>query len=157
VIYFALIALGVGLMVASVARQLRGPERRAAGGPLPTRAALRVCLSDLELLFRELNERAWALGARIEEHEPFAAWSEWSQAWERQVADLSDRCQLDVHDSRQPGFPERTEMAAARDAMRALHRTYGTYVNRFAGEHADLVRAASEALAHARSAVLRGR
>lgn len=157
VIYFALIALGVGLMIVSVARQLRDPPRRAAVGPLPTRAALRVCLADLEALFLEQNERAWSLGATIERRAPFAAWNEWAREWERRVDDLSDRCQLDVHDPRQVGFDERTEMAAARDAMRALNRTYGVHVNRFAGEHGDLVRAASEALAHARTAVLRGK
>jgi hypothetical protein len=156
VVYFALIALGVGIMVASVARQLRGPPRRAAGGPLPTRAALRVCLADLELLFGEQNQRAWELGAGIEGRAPFAEWNDWSREWERRVADLSDRCQLDVHDAKQEGFAERTEMAAARDAMRALNRTYGAHLDRFAAEHGDLVRAASEALAHARSAVLRG-
>ena len=51
----------------------------------------------------------------------------------------------------------RGELAAARDAMMALHRVYVAQVNRFAKEEGDLAQAAAEALAHARESVGRGR
>jgi hypothetical protein len=156
-LYFGCIALGVGILVFSVARQLHGGGRRGPAGPLPTRAALRVCLADLEGLFREQNQRAWALAAELERPAPFEGWNEWARGWEARVTDLSDRCGLDVDDGKQEGAAERTEMAAARDAMLALHRAYGIQVNRFAADHGDLVQAAAEALAHARVAVARGR
>jgi len=62
-----------------------------------------------------------------------------------------------VQGARQEGLQERTEMAAARDAMLALHRAYAIQVTRFGADHGDLVQAAAEALAHARVAVQRTR
>lgn len=156
VAYFAAIVVGVGILIGSVATHLRG-ARRGPAGPPPTRAALRVCLSDLESLYREQNQRAWGLAAELEDPQPFQRWNEWARGWETRVADLSDRCGLDAGDEKQVGWHERTEMAAARDAMLALHRAYGLQVNRFASEHGDLAQAAAEALAHARVAVARER
>jgi hypothetical protein len=155
VIYFALVALGVGILVVSVGRALRGPPRRGASGPLPTRAALRVCLADLEALWQEQNERAWALAGQLERPDPFASWALWARDWELRVDDLADRCRLDVTNPREEGYAERTELAAARDALLALHRAYGLHVQRFHQEHGDLAEAAAEALAHARVAVQR--
>ena len=66
------------------------------------------------------------------------------------MGDLSDRCRLDV--TKGEWAEQRSEMAAARDAMLALHRAYTTQVNRFAEEQGDLARAAAEALGHAREA-----
>jgi hypothetical protein len=152
--YFGAIVLGVGPMVSSIARQLWGPTTPpSAAGPPPTRAALRECLTDLETLFREQNQRAWQLGTDLEVADPFGSWNEWSARWERRVRDFSDRCGLDADDPKAFGFAERTELAGARDAMLALHRAYAAQVNRFGEEHADLARGAAEALAHARRAV----
>jgi hypothetical protein len=154
VAYFGAIVLGVGLMVSSIARQLWGRATPpSAAGPPPTRAALRECLTDLEVLFREQNQRAWQLGTDLEVPDPFGSWNEWSSRWERRVRDFSDRCGLDADDPKAFGFAERTELAGARDAMLALHRAYTAQVNRFGEEHADLARGAAEALAHARRAV----
>ena len=150
--YFAVVLLGIGLVSLSVARSLRGPPRPAkAAGALPTRAALRVCLADLELLYREQNQRAWALGLELERRDPFATWNLWSREWERKVDDLADRCRLDSASGEDAAA--RAELAAARDALLALHRAYAAQVNRFAQEEGDLVQAAAEALAHAREAV----
>jgi hypothetical protein len=155
--YFGAIVLGVGLMVSSIARQLWGPTTPpSSAGPPPTRAALRECLTDLEVLFREQNQRAWQLGTDLEVPDPFGSWNEWSARWERRVRDFSDRCGLDADDPKAFGFVERTELAGARDAMLALHRAYTAQVNRFGEEHADLARGAAEALAHARRAVKNG-
>jgi hypothetical protein len=151
VIYFGAIALGVGILIFSVARHLRGP-RRISSGPPPTRAALRVCLGDLEALFHEQNQQAWVLASELERTAPFRRWQEWSAGWEKRVDDMSDRCGLDADDPHQAGFAERGEMAAARDAMRALHRAYEQSVSRFAAEHGDLVQAASESRAPPRVA-----
>jgi hypothetical protein len=156
VVYFAVVLLGVGLVAASVARSLRGPSRPArAEGPLPTRAALRVCLSDLELLAREQGQRAWALGSELEGKDPLAAWNVWARGWERRVEDLADRCRLD--ESSGEDAAARSELAAARDALMALHRVYAAQVNRFAQEQGDLLQAVAEALAHAREEVSRAR
>ena len=150
-LYFAAIAIAVGLFVASVARTLAGrPRRPAEAGSLATRAALRVCMDDLDALYVEQNQRAWAMGARFEGPMPLAVWSEWAPRWEERVEDLSDRCRLDV--TKGEWALERADMAAARDAMLALHRAYTAQVNRFADEHGDLARAAAEAMAHAREA-----
>jgi hypothetical protein len=156
-LYFGCVLFGVGLVIVSVARQLRGPERGAPGAAPPTRAALRVCLVDLEALSNEQHRRAWALGGELEREQPFEDWNEWSRGWERRVDDLSERCALDADDRDAPGLAARTEMAAARDAMRALHRAYSLHLNRFAAEQGDLVRGAAEALAHARIAVAQAR
>ncbi|MBI5066666.1 MAG: hypothetical protein HZB56_00385 [Deltaproteobacteria bacterium] len=151
VTYFAVTLFGIGLLIFSVARHLKGPPRPPHSGELPTRAALRLCLGDLEELYREQNERAWALGAEFEGKDPLATWNAWARIWERKVDDLTDRCRLDASD--REGYKERTELAAARDAMLALHRAYQAQVNRFAQEEGDLANAAAEALAHARQAV----
>lgn len=156
VVYFAATSLGIGILISSVARHLRSPARPAPSAALPTRAALRLCLSDLEGLFREQNHRAWALGAEFEGPDPLATWNLWARRWEQRVDDLSDRCRLDATD-RGEGSAERAELAASRDAMLALHRAYQAQVNRFAQEEGDLASAAAEALAHAREAVGRVR
>ncbi len=156
VTYFAVTFLGIAIMVASVTRQLRGAPRTAGGGQLPTRAALRLCLTDLETLYREQNRRAWALGDEFEGPDPLATWNEWARVWEQRVEELADRCHLDATD-RGEGAHERAELAAARDATLALHRAYQAQVNRFAREEGDLAQAAAEALAHAREAVGRAR
>ena len=156
-LYFGVVLLGIGLVVASVARSLRGPARPArVAGALPTRAALRVCLADLETLYREQNQRAWALGTEFEGADPLGAWNSWSREWERKVSDLADRCRLDEGASGADATA-RGELAAARDAMMALHRVYVAQVNRFAKEEGDLAQAAAEALAHARESVGRAR
>ncbi len=156
-LYFGVVLLGIALVATSVALSLRGPARPArASGALPTRAALRVCLADLETLYREQNHRAWALGTEFEGPDPLGAWNTWSREWERKVDDFADRCRLDEggggEDARARG-----ELAAARDATLALHRVYAAQVNRFAKEEGDLAQAAAEALAHAREGVLRAR
>lgn len=154
--YFAVILIGIAIMSVSIARSLRGPSRPArAQGPLPTRAALRVCLLDLEGLYQEQNQRAWTLGLDLEQPDPIGAWNTWSHEWEHRVDDLGDRCRLDDHSGADAAA--RAELAGARDALRALHRAYAAQVNRFAQEHADLARGAAEALAHAREAVGRVR
>ncbi len=156
VVYFGVALLGIGIMVASVAKNLRGPPRPPPTGALPTRAALRNCLADLEALYREQNQRAWALGTEFEGPDPLGTWHTFARRWESQVQDLTDRCRLDSPD-RGEGHRERMELAAARDAMLALHRAYQAQVNRFAQEEGDLAQAAAEALAHAREAVGRVR
>ena len=143
-------------MVSSVARHLRGTPRPAPAGALPTRAALRLCLADLEGLYREQNERAWALGSEFEGRDPLATWNAWARRWEQRVDDLADRCRLDAPD-RGEGARERGDLAAARDAILALHRAYQAQVNRFAQEEGDLAQAAAEALANARRAVSQAR
>jgi hypothetical protein len=150
--YFAVVLLGIGLFSLSVARSLRGPSRAAkAPGALPTRAALRVCLTDIEALYREQNQRAWALGLEFEGKDPLGTWNAWSRDWEEKVDDLADRCRLDSASGEDAAA--RAELAAARDALLALHRAYAAQVNRFAQEEGDLAHAAAEALAHAREAV----
>jgi hypothetical protein len=153
VLYFAAIAVSIGLLVASVVRTLRGRPRKeppAATSALPTRAALRNCMDDLDALYQEQNQRAWAMGSRFEGSAPLSTWKDWSPKWEERVSDLSDRCRLDV--TKGEWAQERADMAAARDAMLALHRAYTAQVNRFAAEQGDLARAAAEAMRHAREA-----
>jgi hypothetical protein len=151
VVYFTVALLGITLFAVSVGKALRGPARPRAGGALPTRAALRVCLGDLEQLYREQNQRAWSLGTEFERRDPLGAWRAWAQEWESRVQDLSDRCRLD--DGAGEDAAARNELAGARDALIALHRAYATQVNRFAQEQGDLAQAAAESLAHAREAV----
>ncbi len=156
IVYFGVALFGIGLMSVSISRSLRGPPRAArAPGPLPTRAALRVCLVDLEALQHEQNVRAWALAGELEMRDPLGAWNAWSRDWERRVEDLSDRCGLDAASGTDAA--ERSELAAARDAVLALHRAYAAQVSRFAQEHGDLLQVVAEALAHAREAVARAR
>lgn len=152
VVYFLVVLLGIGLFSVSVGRSLHGASRSTrSAGALPTRAALRVCLGDLELLYREQNQRAWALGLEFEGPDPLATWNLWAREWERKVEDLADRCRLDSASGEDAAA--RAELAAARDALLALHRAYAAQVNRFAQEEGDLAQAAAEALAHAREAV----
>jgi hypothetical protein len=151
VVYFAVVLVSIGLTALSIAQALRGKARPRSQGPLPTRAALRVCLTELESLYREQNQRAWALGTEFEGPDPLATWQRWSVDWEERVADLGDRCRLDQGGGEDAAA--RAELAGARDAMRALHRAYAAQVNRFAQEEGDLAEAAAESLAHAREAV----
>lgn len=165
VAYFSVIAVMGVLVVGSIARNLWSrPHHTTSTGALPTRAALRVCMNDLELLFREQNQRAWALGTYLTsgdsiaswldmKGDSIASWLEWSRKFEDRVDDLSDRCRLDETSSKEPWQNERSEMAAVRDALQALHRAYRTQVTRFAQEQGDLAKAAAEALANARKAV----
>lgn len=153
ILYFAAIAIAVGFFAVSVVKTLRGRSRRAppvATSALPTRATLRVCMDELDALYVEQNQRAWAMGSHFDGASPLSAWRDWSPRWEERVGDLSDRCRLDV--AKGEWAAERGEMAAARDAMLALHRAYTAQVNRFAVEHGDLARAAAETMAHAREA-----
>ena len=60
-IYLLVVGVSVGLAVRSIVRSLREPERPVAAGMLPTRAALRVCVNELEALHREQSDRAWRL------------------------------------------------------------------------------------------------
>src|SRR5512136_71315 len=153
-LYFSAIAIAVGFFAVSVVRTLRGRARRAppvATSAIPTRATLRVCMDDLDALYVEQNQRAWAMGSHFEGAKPLSTWRDWAPRWEERVEDLSDRCRLDV--PKGEWAAERAEMAAARDAMMALHRAYTAQVNRFADEHGDLARAAAETMAHAREAV----
>lgn len=151
-VYFGVVAVVGGLMVWSVARNLTHASVVHHGGPLPTRAALRVCLTDLDGLWREQNQRAWSLSEWANKADPVRAWNDWSKEWEAKVADLSDRCHLDTESSDE-GWAQRQELAAARDAMLALHRSYTLQVNRFAEESGDLAQAAAEALRHARESI----
>ncbi len=156
--YFAVIAVSSTLFLASVVRDLRGrPRQPAPTGAIPTRAALRTCLADLDGLYREQNQRAWALGTEFEGSDPLATWTAWAPKWLERLEDLADRCRLDVTTRGEEFLEERTEMAAARDAMMALHREYNAQVLRFASEEGDLARAAAEAMAHARDSVRRER
>lgn len=153
VFYFGAIVVLVGLFVTSVVRNLANRTRhrdQTGESALPTRTSLRVCMDDLDGLYREQNERAWALGSRFEGQDPLGSWTEWAQRWEERLDDVADRCGLDAPGGEWAGA--RADMAAARDAMLALHRAYAAQVNRFAQENADLARAAAEAMAHAREA-----
>ncbi len=153
VVYLLVVGVSVGLAVRSIVKNLRAPHRPAAVGILPTRAAMRVCINELEVLHREQNTRAWRLGDEIAEGESIERWQTWSRDWEQRVDDLADRCRLDASDPDPQGFGGRVELARARDAVLALHRAYAAQVNRFAQEEADLARAASDALEAARSAL----
>lgn len=152
IVYFTVLLVAIGLVAVSIGRSLRGPARPAkAVGALPTRAALRGCLDDLEDLNREQNERAWRLAHDLERRDPVERWNTWARDWERRVDDLSDRCRLDSGSG--DDAPARSDLAGARDALLALHRAYANQVNRFGQEHGDLAQAAAEAMAHARIAV----
>jgi hypothetical protein len=153
IFYFALIAVSSGVTIASIVRHLRGPHRPSATATLPTRAALRVCLRDLDALHREQNVRAWRLGMEIGASDAVARWDAWSKDWERRVDDLSERCLLDRSEVDPERFRGHEQVAAARDAVLAVHRAYRAQVNRFAQEEAQLARVAAEALGAARAAV----
>lgn len=155
IVYLLVVGVSVGLAVRSIVKHLRAPHRPAAAGVLPTRAALRVCVNELEALHREQNARAWRLGDEIAEGEALDRWQAWAREWEQRVDDLADRCRLDAEDPDPQGFGGRGELARARDAVLALHRAYAAQVNRFAAEEAALARAAASALEEARGALAR--
>ncbi len=156
VLYFAVILVAATLLIGSIVQNLRGPTRqKLAQNELPTRAMIHVCLNELEGLHREQAQRAWALANGVDRRDPLGEWNAWSREWEIRVDDLSDRCRLDVDRAGEFGLGERREMAAARDAMMALHRAYAAQVNRFAEEQAQLAAGATEAFRHAREAVAR--
>ncbi len=155
VVYLLVVGIAVGLTIRSIVKNLRAPHRPAAAGVLPTRAALRVCVQELEALHREQSDRAWQLGDEIAEGEAVERWQVWAREWEQRVDDLGDRCRLDAGDPDPQGFGGRTELARARDAVLAVHRAYAAQVNRFAQEEADLARAAADALSEARAALAR--
>lgn len=151
VVYLTVVAVTIGLTIRSVVKNLRGPPRPSV--TLPTRAAVRVCLTELEGLHREQNERAWKLGSDLAEGgEAVRRWQAWSREWEQRLDDLSSRCRLDTDDH---AFPGRAELAAARDAVLRVHRGYTLQVNRFAQEQASAAHAAAESLAAAQAAVSR--
>jgi hypothetical protein len=151
VVYLTVVAVAIGLTVRSVVKSLRGPPRPSA--TLPTRAAVRVCLTELEGLNKEQNERAWRLGTELAEGgDAVRRWQVWAREWEQRLDDLSSRCRLDTDDGR-GAFPGRRELAGARDAVLRAHRGYTLQVNRFAQEQANLTREAVDALQAAQSAV----
>ena len=149
VVYLLAIALAVTAMVLSITRNLTG-SRPPAKGALPTRAASRVCAEELDALYRDLNQRAWKLGGEIGAADAVERFGTWSLEWEQRLEDLGDRCRLDVPSGQQGEFAGRAELAQARDAVLALHRAYRAQVNRFAGEQAELARAAASAIEAAR-------
>jgi hypothetical protein len=154
-LYFGVIAVALAVVITSVVRNLRQPHRPPATGALPTRAALRVCVTELEALHQEQNERAWVLGRDIGERDAIEHWEVWAREWEQRVDDLADRCRLDATDPDPQGFGGRRELARAREAVLEVHRAYRAQVNRFAQEEASLARAAAEALRGAREALAR--
>ncbi len=155
-LYFIVVLGGISLVTGSVVKTLWGSaDQPAAAGTLPTRAALRSCLTDLEVLYREQSQRAWALGNELERADPLAAWNVWARDWERRLADVSGRCRLDSPEGEDARA--RAELAGARDALLALHRVYAAQVNRFARDAGDRAAAAAEAFAHARETVARTR
>jgi hypothetical protein len=154
-LYFGVLAVALTLVITSIVRHLRGPHRPAATGALATRAAVRVCVGELEALQREQNLRAWRLGEEIGEHDAISRWELWAREWEQRVDDLADRCRLDARDPDPQGFGGREELARAREDVLALHRAYRAQVNRFAQEGDDLARRAAESLQRAREAAAR--
>ena len=154
-LYLGVIAFALLVVVTSIVRHLRGPHRPPTTGALPTRAALRVCVADLDALHREQNQRAWRLADEVGEGDAIQRWEIWAREWEQRVDDLADRCRLDAGDPDPQGFGGRQELARARDAVLALHRAYRAQVNRFAQEEANLARSAARALETAREAAAR--
>jgi hypothetical protein len=155
VIYLLVVGVSSGLAIRSIVKNLRGPANPAAVGALPTRAALRVCVAELEGLNRELNERAWRVGAEEGGGDGVRRWQVWSGEWEQRVRDLAERCRLDAGEVEPEAFGGRDELARARDAVLAAHHVYSAQVNRFAQQQAPVVRAAAEALQQARAALAR--
>ena len=151
-VYLTVVGVAIGLTVRSVVKNLRGPPRPSA--TLPTRAAVRVCLTELEALHREQNERVWRLGSELTGGpEAVQRWQIWSREWEQRLDDLADRCRLDVEESGPHAFPGRRELAAARDAILRVHRGYTLQVNRFVQDEANASRAAADALRAAQAAI----
>ena len=154
VIYLTVVAVAVGLTIRSVVENLRGPPRPSAA--LPTRATLRVCVTELEALHLEQNERAWRLGVELGAgSDAVRRWQVWSREWERRLDDLGDRCRVDADEPDPQGLAGQRELAAARNAVLRLHRAYAVQVNRFAQDEASLARAAADALQAAQAAVAR--
>ncbi len=150
VVYLTVVAVAIGLTVRSVVKNLRGSPRPSA--TLPTRATVRVCLTELEALHREQGERAWRLGSELASGpEAVRRWQAWSREWEQRLDDLADRCRLDADDGH--GFAGRKELAAARDAVLRVHRGYNVQVNRFAQDELAASREAADALHAAQAAV----
>jgi hypothetical protein len=151
-VYLAIVAVSIALTIRSVVKNLRGPPRPSA--TLPTRTTVRVCLGELEALNREQHERAWRIGTDLASgSDAIARYTAWSLEWERRLDDLADRCRLDVEDPESKAFPERRELASARDAVLRLHRAYTLQVNRFGKDDVELARAAEDALRSARAAM----
>lgn len=155
-VYFVALALALVVLLTSVVRHLRGPHRQPYTGALPTRAALRVCVTELDALNHEQSARAWRLGEEIGSEGAISRWELWARDWEQRVDDLADRCRLDARDPDPQGFGGRQELSRAREAVLALHRAYRAQVNRFAQEDADLARSAADALDRAKGALQRG-
>jgi hypothetical protein len=155
-LYFGAIVLGLVIFLSSIVKNLRGPHRPPQTGKLPTRAILRVCVSELEGLHREQNARAWRLGDEIGSGEAIPRWEAWARDWEQRVDDLSDRCRLDASEPDPQGFGGRAELARARDAVLGLHRAYRAQVNRFAQSEVSAARDAAVALEQAKEALQRG-
>lgn len=153
--YFVALALALVVLLTSIVRHLRGPHRPPHTGALPTRAVLRVCVSELEALNREQSVRAWRLADEIGGQDAIPHWETWARDWEQRVDDLADRCRLDARDPDPQGFGGREELARARDSVLALHRAYRAQVNRFAQEDANLARDATGALEKARESLQR--
>jgi hypothetical protein len=154
-LYLGVIALAGVIVISSIVSNLRGPHRPALTGALPTRAALRVCVTELVQMHRDLSTRAWKLGEEIGAPDAVARWQLWSADWEQRVDDLSDRCRLDASDPDPQGFGGREELRRARDEVLALHRAYRAQVNRFAQEEADRAARAKRALDQAQAALER--
>jgi hypothetical protein len=153
VVYLLLVGVPVGLAIRSIVKSLRAPARPAAATTLPTRAALRVCVNELEGLHREQNDRAWRLAQEVGEGDAVERWHVWAREWEQRLHDLADRCQLDAGDPDPREYGGREELARARDRVLAVHRAYGAQVDRFAREGSEVARAAAAALREARSAL----
>lgn len=154
-IYLLVVGVSSGLAIRSIVKNLRGPSQTVAAGTLPTRAALRVCVVELEALHKEQNDRAWRVGTEAGEGDAVHRWQVWSREWEQRVRDLAERCRLDAGDPDPQGFGGREELARARDAVLAVHRGYTAQVNRFAQQEVGLARAATAALQEARAALAR--
>lgn len=154
-IYLFLVGVSSFVAIRSIVKNLSGPAHPVAEGELPTRAALRVCVAELEALHREQNERAWRLGTDAGEGDAVHRWQVWSREWEQRVRDLAERCRLDAPAPPREEFGGREELAKARDAVLAVHRAYAVQVSRFAQEEATLAHAAATALREARAALAR--
>ncbi len=154
-VYLLVVGVSSGLAIRSIVKNLRGPARAAATGALPTRAALRVCVVELEALNRELNERAWRMGIDEGEGDAVHRWQVWSSEWEQRLRDLAERCHLDVDHAGPEPYGGREELARARDAVLSAHHGYSAQVNRVAQQQAEAVRSAAEALQQARAALAR--
>ncbi len=155
VVYLLVVGVSSGLAIRSIVKNLRGTTRPTAQGTLPTRAALRVCVTELEALDRELNERAGHVAIEEGEGDAVHRWQIWSSEWEQRVRDLAERCHLDAEDATPDPYGGREELAHARDAVLEAHHVYSALVTRFAQQQADAVRAAHTALQQARAALAR--